>query len=73
MKIGSTLENQTIERRIAITPDTAKKYISLGFEINLIENYGTHLGIKDQEYLDLGVKILNDEKKILATSEIIVQ
>tara|TARA_S200000501_G_scaffold276234_2_gene260150 strand:+ start:47635 stop:48723 length:1089 start_codon:yes stop_codon:yes gene_type:complete len=73
MKIGSTLENHNFERRIAITPETAKKYISLGFEVNLSENYGTHLGIKDKEYVDLGVKILNDEKEILANSEIIAQ
>ena len=30
MRIGSILENQTIEKRIAITPEIVKKYISLG-------------------------------------------
>ena len=47
MKIASVSENKKIERRIAITPEIAKKYISLGFEIILSENYGDHLGIKD--------------------------
>ena len=61
MIIGSILENQTIEKRIAITPELVKKYISLGFEVNLIENYGSHLGIKDELFKDMGVKILNDE------------
>ena len=56
MKIGSVLENQNFEKRIAITPDIVKKYISLGFEIFLSENYGLHLGIEDKEYLKLGVK-----------------
>ena len=32
MRIGSILENQNIEKRIAITPEIVKKYISLGFE-----------------------------------------
>ncbi len=73
MKIGSILENQNIEKRIAITPDIVKKYISLGFEINLSENYGSHLGIEDEKYLDLGVKILKDDKEILSTSDLIVQ
>ena len=50
MKIASILENQKIEKRIAITPEIAKKYISLGFEVSLSENYGSHLGIKDDEY-----------------------
>ncbi len=73
MRVGSILENQNIEKRIAITPEIVKKYTSLGFEIYLCENYGSHLGIKDQEYSDLGVKILKDEKEILINSDIIVQ
>ena len=73
MRIGSILENQKIEKRVAITPDIVKKYISLGFEINLSENYAAHLGITDAEYINLGAKILKDEKEILNLSDIIVQ
>ncbi len=73
MKIASILENQKIEKRIAITPEIAKKYISLGFEISLSENYGNHLGINDEEYKELGVLTSNDEKKIIIDSDIVVQ
>ncbi len=73
MKIGSILEDHNKEKRITITPDIVKKYISLGFKISLIENYGAHLGIKDEEYDELGVEILKDEKEILRDSDIIVQ
>ena len=73
MKIGSTKENQKIEKRIAITPEIAKKYISLGFEVSLSENYGSHLGIKDEEYKELGVLTSNDEKQIIVNADIIVQ
>jgi NAD(P) transhydrogenase subunit alpha len=73
MKIASTLENQRLEKRIAITPEIAKKYTSLGFEVLLPKNYGSHLGIKDEEYKKLGVSILNDEKEIITSSDIIVQ
>ncbi|MDB9717909.1 NAD(P) transhydrogenase subunit alpha [Candidatus Pelagibacter sp.] len=73
MKIASILENQKIEKRIAITPEIAKKYISLGFEVSLAENYGSHLGIKDEEYKELGVSILKDEKEIITSADIIVQ
>ena len=73
MLIGSILENQIIEKRIAITPEIVKKYISLGFEISLIENYGSHLGIKDKDYSDLGVKFFKDAKEILKNSDLIVQ
>jgi NAD(P) transhydrogenase subunit alpha len=73
MKIASILENQKIEKRIAITPEIAKKYILLGFEISLSENYGSHLGIKDEEYKELGVSISKDEKEIISGADIIVQ
>ena len=73
MKIASVLENQQIEKRIAITPDIAKKYISLGFEILLSKDYGIHIGISDETYKKIGVKISNDEKEILSEANIIVQ
>ena len=73
MKIGSILENRNFEKRIAITPDIAKKYLSLGLEVSLIENYGLHLGFDDEEYKKLGVNIVKDEKEILNKSDIIVQ
>ena len=73
MKIASVLENQKIEKRIAITPEIVKKYVSLGFEVSLSENYGSHLGIKDEEYKELGASILKDEKEIISSADIIVQ
>ena len=73
MKIASILENQNFEKRIAVTPDIAKKYISLGFEVLLANKYGDHLGIKDEEYSSLGVKFYSDEKEILNNSDIIIQ
>ena len=57
MKIGSVLENQSVEKRISITPDIIKKYTSLGFEIFLSENYGLHIGNSVNEYSKLGVKM----------------
>ena len=73
MKIASILENQKIEKRIAITPEIAKKYISLGLEVSIAENYGNHLGIKDEVYKELGVSISRDEKEIISSADIIIQ
>ena len=73
MRIGSVTENQKVEKRIAITPDIVKKYITLGFEIILSESYGSHLGIKDERYTELGAKISKDDNEILNTSDIMVQ
>ena len=73
MRIVSILENKTIEKRIAITPDIAKKYIALGFEVFIVENYGEHLGFKDNQYKELGVKISKDSKDIISGADLIVQ
>ena len=73
MKIGSVTENKSIEKRVAITPEIVKKYLSLGFDISLSSNYGFHLGIKDEQYKDMGVNIVEDEKKVLNSSDVIVQ
>ena len=73
MRIVSILENQLIEKRIAITPDIAKKYIGLGFEVSLSENYGEHLGFGDKEYKELGVEISNNDNQIIKSADLIVQ
>ena len=73
MKIVSVSENKKIEKRIAITPEIAKKYISIGFEVFLSENYGEHLGFRDDEYKKLGVKISKNQNEIIIGADVIVQ
>ena len=73
MKIVSISEDQQIEKRIAITPEIAKKYISLGFEVSLSENYANHLGFNDKEFSEFGVSIVKDENEIIKNADIIVQ
>ena len=73
MIISSTSENKEIEKRIAITPESVKKYINLGFQIQLIKNYGAHIGFNDSHFKDVGAKIINDEKELLGNSNVIVQ
>ena len=73
MIIGSISENKDLQKRVSITPEIAKKYINLGFEINLSENYGKHLGFEEKEYTELGVKFISDDKKLIENSDIIIQ
>jgi NAD(P) transhydrogenase subunit alpha len=73
MKIVSVLEDKKVEKRISITPEIAKKYISMGFEVSLSERYGEHLGFSDNEYKKLDVKILKDDNELIDNADIIVQ
>ena len=73
MNLTSISENKDKEKRIAITPEIAKKYISLGFNLSLPNNYGSHLGFSDDEYKNLGVNFLDSEEELIKNSEIIIQ
>ena len=73
MKIGSILENISLEKRVAITPDVAKKFIDIGFQVNLQKNYAIHLGYNDSEYEALNVKMFDSEKLVIESSDTLVQ
>ena len=73
MKIVSLSENKNIEKRVSITPDIVKKYVSIGFEVSLPKDYGSHLGFTDDQYKSQGVNILDNEKDLIDGCDIIVQ
>ena len=73
MIIVSVSENKNLEKRISITPEIAKKYINLGLEVQLSKNYGKHLGFKEKEYNELGVKFIDDDKQLIENADIIIQ
>ena len=73
MRIASLSEDKSIEKRIAVTPDVAKKYIDLGIELSLPENYGSHIGIQDNAFKDLGVNIAKDESELINNSDLFIQ
>ncbi len=73
MNLVSISENKNIEKRIALTPEIAKKYINLGFKLFLPNNYGIHLGFNNEDYKDIGVNLLDSEKDIVNKADIIIQ
>jgi len=73
MILASISENKDKEKRIAVTPEMAKKYIGLGFNLSLSNNYGSHLGFSDDEYKTLGVNFSENEEEIIKNSEIVIQ
>ena len=73
MNIASLLENREFEKRISVTPEIAKKYINLGFNLSLPNNYGKHLGFGDDDYKNQGVNFFKNEEELIKNSEIIIQ
>ena len=73
MIVGSIKEDLTVEKRVSLTPETAKNIIGLGLEVYIEKNYAIHLGIKDNEYSNIGVKIEPSSKEILNLSNLIIK
>ena len=62
MIVGSIKENTTLEKRVSITPESAKNIIGLGLKVCIEKNYALHLGINDDEYKETGVEIKESVK-----------
>ena len=73
MIIGSVCENKSTEKRISVTPENVKKFISNGFKVYLEKNYGDHLGINDEKFLENGAQFFSDKRKIIEESDILLQ
>jgi len=73
MIVGSIKEDITLEKRVAITPETVKNFLSLGLEVCLEKNYATHLGITDKSYADNGVKFYDSSTQVITHSNLLAQ
>ena len=56
MIIGSIKENLSLEKRVSITPETAKNIINLGLKICIEKDYATHIGPVSYTHLTLPTK-----------------
>ena len=73
MIIGSISEKVNIEKRVAVTPETVKKYKSLGLEVYLSKDYASHLGIKDSDYQNEGAIIIDNNEEIILKVDALLQ
>ena len=62
MIVGSIKENTEFEKRVSITPDSAKNIIGLGLKVCVEKGYALHLGINDSEYKNIGAEIKASSK-----------
>jgi len=73
MIVGSIKEDINLEKRVSITPETAKNIIALGLSVYLEKNYATHLGIEDKQYEENGVKFHSSSKEVINNSSLILK
>tara|TARA_B100001057_G_scaffold454871_1_gene501001 strand:- start:48 stop:1142 length:1095 start_codon:yes stop_codon:yes gene_type:complete len=73
MIVGSIKEDLALEKRVSITPESAKNIIGLGLKVCVEKDYAIHLGIHDEEYKNLGVEIKNSSSEVLNSSNLITK
>ena len=73
MIVGSIKENIVSEKRVSITPESAKNIIGLGLKVCVEKDYALHLGINDNEYKNIGVEIKDSSKEVLNLSNLITK
>jgi len=73
MIVGSIKENTALEKRVSLTPETAKNIIGLGLKVCIEKNYAIHLGIADNEYKEIGVEIKDSTSEVLNLSNLIIK
>lgn len=61
MRISIPKEAKAGETRVAVTPDSAKKLLKMGFEVCVQSGAGTQAAFPDSEYVVAGVKMVNAE------------
>tara|TARA_A100001015_G_scaffold162251_1_gene180356 strand:+ start:4163 stop:5257 length:1095 start_codon:yes stop_codon:yes gene_type:complete len=73
MIIGSTKEDLSLEKRVALTPESAKNIIGLGLKVCIEKNLADHIGISDKEYEAVGAEVKNSSEEVFITSNMILK
>ena len=71
MMIACLLETGN-ETRVAITPNSVKQYIKIGFEVAIENNAGIASGFANKEYENAGATLIKDKKSLLKQSNILL-
>lgn len=71
MKIAVPAETSAGELRVAVTPETVRKYIALGAKVEVEAGAGRHANISDQQYKDAGATV-GDRGAVLAGANIVL-
>ena len=71
MIVGSVKEDISLDKRVSITPETAKNFKDLGITVCLEKNYARHIGISDKEYVN--VNFFSEISELIKSSNLLAQ
>ncbi len=73
MKIAIPRERRPGEKRVAASPDTIKKFISLGFQVIVESGAGAGAALTDEAFAEAGATIAPDEAAALGDADIVLK
>jgi len=73
MHIGIPRERKNLEKRVALTPDGAHELIKRGHTILVEQAAGAGSSFSDQQYTDVGCKVVKTLAEVWKNSELIVK
>lgn len=73
MKIGVPKERREFERRVAATPETAARFVAMGFEVVVERDAGAGAAFPDEAYIEAGAIVIADEAAALGEADIVLK
>jgi len=73
LKIGVPKEISPQERRVAATPDTAKKLQKLGFDVIIESQAGAAANLPDSAYEAVGCQVMSDARSLWDTADVVLK
>ena len=73
MEIAIPKENKALENRVAATPETVKKFLSLGAKIKIEKGAGIKSNILDSDFENAGAKIVSDTEELIGNADIVLK
>jgi NAD(P) transhydrogenase subunit alpha len=73
MRIGVPRETAPGERRVALTPESAKKLTQAGYEVAIQTGAGEAAGYPDAGYHEAGAKVESDAAALLGSSDLVLK
>ena len=73
MIIGIPKETQPREHRVAVTPETTRKLIKLGFDVCVQKGAGIPADFTDEAYVDAGARIVDGAPDLWAGSDLVLK
>lgn len=73
MKIAILKDKAAYEKRVAATPETVKKYKTLGFDVTIEKSAGENASITDEQYQAAGATLAESAKDALKGAHVVLR